>query len=198
MQIDKSIYEPMLRQHERQLTALDKEKTRLIRVIAGAQREVKLLASQRIQCLRAIGITKDLLHLPLSAEEAELCGLPVEKECEIPEGAFTNMALPDAAKKLLTMLGRPATHREMSEGLRKGGVTQGLKHLENSLRSAMARRPDFFVFVKGAGTFGVWQLIEWIDATTEVLTEPIKQDLPRGAAVGSGGLRAVQQAQPSS
>ena len=41
MKIDKTIYEPMLRQAERQLGALDNEKMRLLRVIAGAQRELK-------------------------------------------------------------------------------------------------------------------------------------------------------------
>jgi hypothetical protein len=193
MKIDKSIYEPMLRQAERQLTALDAEKKRLIRVIAGAQRELKLLAAQRGQCVKAVGSVKVLLHLPLSSEEADLCGVPGEKECEILPDAFRDMTLPDAARKLLLMFGRAATNREMTEGLRKGGINQGLKHLENSLRSAMARRPDLFVLIKQKGAFGVWELTEWNDVTAEAVTEPAKQDRP--VAVGRGGLAAVPQAQ---
>jgi len=196
MEIDRTIHEPILRQQERQLTEIDNEKTRLLRVIAGAQRELKLLGTLRTKCVRSIANTKDLLDLPLNAEEAALCAMPVEKECEIPEDVFKDMTIPDAAKNLLTMLGRPATHREMVELLRKGGINRGLKHLENSLRSAMVRRPDLFVFIKDDGNFGVWELMAWINATTEVLTEPIKQDLPRRAAAGRAGLRDVELARP--
>jgi len=198
MKIDKSIYEPMLRQAERQLAALDDEKMRLLRVIAGAQRELKLLATQRVQCVKAVGGVKVLLHLPLSSEEAELCGVPGEKECEIPSDAFRDVTLPDAARKLLLMFGRGATNREMTEGLRKGGINQGLKHLENSLRSAMARRPDLFVLIKQKGAFGVWELTEWSDVMAEAVTEPVRQDQPRLAAVGRVALAAVPQAQSSS
>lgn len=197
MKIDKSIYEPMLRQAERQLTALEDEKNRLIRVIAGAQHELKLLATQRVQCVQAVGSVKVLLHLPLSSEEADLCGVPGEKECEIPPDAFRDLTLPDAARKFLVMFGRGATNREMTEGLRKGGINQGLKHLENSLRSAMARRPDLFVLIKQKGAFGVWELTEWSDVMAEAVTEPVRQDQPRLAVVGAVGLAAVSQSQAS-
>ncbi len=196
MKIDKTIYEPMLRQAERQLGALDNEKMRLLRVIAGAQRELKLLATQRAQCVQAVGSLKVVLHLPLSSEESELCGVRGEKECEIPADAFKDKTLPDAARELLLIFGRAATHREMSEGLRKGGINHGLKHLENSLRSAMARRPDLFLFIKENGAFGVWELTEWSKAMTEAVMEPVRQDQPRLAVVGGVGLGVVP-AQPS-
>jgi len=197
MKIDKSIYEPMLRQAERQLTALDDEKKRLIRVIAGAQRELKLLAKQRVQCIQAVGSVKVVLRLPLSSEEAELCNVPGEKECEIPSDAFKDITLPDAARKFLLMFGRGATIREMADSLRKGGINQGLKHLENSLRSAMARHPEWFVFIKQNGAFGVWELVEWSDVLTEAVTELVRQNQPRLAVVAGVGLATVPQAQPS-
>jgi len=196
MKTDKTIYEPMLRQAERQLGALDNEKMRLLRVIAGAQRELKLLATQRIQHVRAVGSLKVVLHLPLTAEEAELCGVRGEKEVEIPAEAFKDKTLPDAARALLLIFGRAATHREMTEGLRKGGINHGLKHLENSLRSAMTRRPDLFVFINQKGAFGVWELTEWSNAMAEAVTEPVSQDQPRLAVVGRVGLAAVPQARP--
>jgi hypothetical protein len=196
MKIDKTIYEPMLRQAERQLGTLDNEKTRLLRVIAGAQRELKLLAMQRGQCVQAVGSLKVVLHLPLSAEEAELCGVRGEKEVEIPANAFKDKTLPDSARALLLIFGRGATHREMTEGLRKGGINHGLKHLENSLRSAMTRRPDLFVFINQKGAFGVWELTEWSNAMVEAVTEPVRQEQPRLAVVGGVGLAAVPQARP--
>ena len=192
MKIDQTIYEPMLRQAEQQLVTLDEEKIRLLRVIAGAQRELKLLATQRIQCVQAVGSIKVMLRLPLSTEEAEVCAIPGEKDFHIPEGVFKDMTLPDAAKKLLTMLNRPTTHREMVVGLRKGGINQGLKHLDNSLRSAMVRRPDLFVFVKEDGSFGVWQLMEWIDGTTDVVALPVRHE-PLRLAASVGNLAAAQQ-----
>lgn len=172
MKIDRTIYEPMLRQAERQLTELDDEKTRLLRVIASSQRELKLLARQRIQCVRAVGTIKDVLQLPLSVEETELCRLPTEKDVEISENAFKGLTLHDAAKKYLSMANRPATHREVVDALRKGGVTQDIKHLDNSLRSALARRPHLFTFIKDDGNFGSWQLTEWIEGGVENPSTP--------------------------
>jgi hypothetical protein len=192
MKIDQTIYEPMLRQAERQLVTLDEEKIRLLRVIAGAQRELKLLATQRIQCVQAVGSIKVMLRLPLSTEEAEVCAIPGEKDFQIPEDVFKDMTLPDAAKKLLTMLNRPATHREMVVGLKKGGINQELKHLDNSLRSAMVRRPDLFVFVKEDGSFGVWQLMEWIDGTTEAVAPAVSQE-PLRLVASAGNSAAAQQ-----
>jgi hypothetical protein len=172
MNIDRTIYEPMLRQTERQLTELDNEKTRLLRVIASSQRELKLLARQRIQCVRAVGTIKDVLQLPLSVEESELCRMPTEKDVEISEDAFKGLTLHDAARKYLSMANRPTTHREVVDALRKGGVTQDIKHLDNSLRSALARRPHLFTFVKDDGAFGSWQLTEWIEGGVEEPSAP--------------------------
>ena len=186
MKLDSALSEGMLRQAEGQLEALEEEKRRLIRVIAGAQRELKLLASQRNKCVKAISSFKDMLGLPLSPEEAELCGISNQEDLEISNDCFSEMTLVDAAKTFLTMLNRPATHREMFEGLRKGGVNQDLKHLENSLRSAMSRRPETFVFLKEDGRFGVWQLAEWIEGTSEHPVIPPKPE-PLRIAASAGG-----------
>jgi hypothetical protein len=86
--------------------------------------------------------------MPLSVEESELCGLPSEREVEISEGAFKDMTLHDAAKKYLSPANRPVTHREVVEGLRKGGIRQATNHLDNSLRSALSRRPHLSVVPK--------------------------------------------------
>jgi hypothetical protein len=56
--------------------------------------------------------------------------------------------------------------------LRKGGVTQDIKHLDNSLRSALARRPHLFTFIKDDGNFGSWQLTEWIEGGVENPSTP--------------------------
>jgi hypothetical protein len=192
MSIDRRVYEPMLRQTERDLVALDEEKMRLMQDIGRLQRKAKRLDSQRNLLVRARGSVKVMLQMPLTSEEAQLCGVEAESQRSyaIPEDAFKGLTLPEAAKKLLGILGRAATHREMVDGLRKGGVAHELKHLENSLRSAMQRRPDLFVFIKEEGNFGQWELVEWNELPAENLTESIAAERPALVAVPSVPLAA--------
>jgi len=191
MLADKTTYEPMLRQTERDLAALENERVQVRKEIARLQRGLKDLATRRTMWVRAAGSLKQLLELPLSEEETELCGAG-EKESlpEIPQDAFKEMALPEAAKKFLTMLGRPATHSEVVESLRTGGVNSELKHLNNSVRSAMQRRPDLFVFVKQDGSFGEWELAEWSGEMNEVPTQSGIQKPRRLSVVGASELSA--------
>jgi len=148
--------------------------------------------SQRNLLVRTRGSIKVVLQMPLTSEEAQLCGVEAESQrsCAIPEDAFKGLTLPEAAKKLLGILGRAATHREMVDGLRKGGVAHELKHLENSLRSAMQRRPDLFVFIKEEGNFGQWELVEWNELPVENLTESIAAERPALVAGPSVPLAA--------
>jgi hypothetical protein len=192
MLINRRVYEPMLRQTERDLVALDEEKLRLMQDIGRLQRKAKRLESQRNLLVRTRGSIKVVLQMPLTSEEAQLCGVAAESQrsCQIPEDAFKGVTLPEAAKKLLLMLGRAATHREMVDGLRKGGVTRGLKHLNNSLRSAMQRRPDLFVFIKEEGTFGQWELAEWNELSAETPAESVVIDRAPLVAVPSVAVAA--------
>lgn len=163
----------ILRQAEQHLMGIENKRNKLLHEIARARRELRDSAIDRKKAVLMVGSIKSVLGLPLSSEEAELCEVPIEKAsiATIPEDVFKDMTLPEAAKKLLVILGRPATNREMAEGLRKGGVSSELAHLENSLRSAMQRRPDMFVFMKDDGKFGEWHLTEWIEASVELPEE---------------------------
>lgn len=192
MLIDRRVYEPMLRQTERDLVALEEEKMRLMQDISRLQRKGKRLESQRNLLIRTRGSIKVVLQMPLTSEEAQLCGVEAESQrpCAIPDDAFKDLTLPEAAKKLLTILGRAATHREMVDGLLKGGVAHELKHLDNSLRSAMQRRPDLFLFIKESGNFGQWELVEWNELSAETSAEPVVAERAPLVAVPSAPLAA--------
>lgn len=170
---DSRIDNATLRQAEQHLMGIENKRNKLLHEIARARRELRQSAIDRKKAVLMVGSIKSVLELPLSPEESELCEVPIEKatSASIPDDAFRDMTLPEAAKKLLMILGRPAVHREMAEGLRKGGVTSELAHLENSLRSAMQRRPDMFVFMKDEGKFGEWHLTEWIEASVDLPEE---------------------------
>jgi hypothetical protein len=164
MKMDLSIYEMSLRQTERDLGSLDDERTRLRREIASMQGELRGLATKRIEWLQLSGGLKKLLGVPLTEEETKVAGdisVASERLVTIPKNAFQGMGPAEAARKYLLMLGRPATHREVVEGLRKGKVNSEARHLDASLRTAMQRRTDWFVWTKEKGTFGMWELTEW-------------------------------------
>lgn len=96
-------------------------------------------------------------------------------------------------RSLLEILGRPATHRELKDGLRHGGINPELKHLDNSLRTALQRRPEEFVFIKDKGGVGQWELTEWSDVIDEVSNEVVRPE-PRQLSVVGGSDVAVREA----
>ncbi len=195
MEIDKAFYESALRQTERDLAALERERTTIRGEMARMQRELLSLADKRIEWVRAAGSIKTLIGLSLSEEEAALCGTSAEKErlAQIPPDAFKEISLPVAARKYLEILGRPATHRQLKDGLRRGGINPELKHLDNSLRTALQRRPEEFVFLKNKGGVGQWELTEWSDVIDQVPNEAVRPESWRLSVVG-GSAVAVREA----
>jgi hypothetical protein len=84
----------------------------------------------------------------------------------IPSDAFKGMKLVDAATALLLRFGTPSTHREMLEGLRKGGLDAKLANLDSSLRSGMQRSGKFKWFKDGTGTCR-WALPQWVQRSPQ-------------------------------
>lgn len=190
MNTEYQVNENDLRRVEQHLAGVENKRRGFLQTIARARRELKELEVDRKRAILMVGSIKNVLHLTLSEEETELVEVPIEKATspEIAADAFKGKTIPEASRELLRMFDRPATHHEMVEGLRQGGVSNN--HLDNAVRAALQRRTDWFVFVKEKGKFGRWHLVEWNDVLLEIAEEPATARPPRLAAVKSASQTA--------
>lgn len=152
-------YGSHLRDHERNLVQIEKDRERLEDEIVQRQMELRHLANQRTICQQMHAMTKNLMKLPLTEEEKK--HLPKGAARLIPADAFKGMKLAEAAEAFLVWFGEPATHRQVIDGLRDGGLDVQLKNLDNSLRSAMQRCGKFKWFKDTDDTYR-WALLGWI------------------------------------
>jgi hypothetical protein len=74
----------------------------------------------------------------------------------IPSDAFFSLSVPEAAKKYLSIVKRPAGAREIEKALREGGFQTKARHFYANLYTSMARSEDTFVKVDKK-----WGLVEW-------------------------------------
>jgi hypothetical protein len=79
----------------------------------------------------------------------------------VARNAFRYMGPAAAARKLLRKMGHRMTHPEVVEALFRGNVKSRSKYPSDSIRAAMLRRKDWFVWKKEPGHFGYWELVEW-------------------------------------
>jgi hypothetical protein len=152
-------YGSHLRDHERNLVQIEKDRERLEDEIVQRQMELLHLANQKTICLQMHAMTKNLMKLPLTEEEKK--HLPEGAVRLIPADAFKGLKLAEAAEAFLVWFGEPATHRQVIDGLRDGGLDVQLKNLDNSLRSAMQRCGKFKWFRDTDGTYR-WALLQSI------------------------------------
>lgn len=184
MNMDLSIYEMSLRQTERDLGALDDERERIKREIRDKQAELRDLGTKRIEWIQLSGHIKKLLRLELTEEETKLCIEPTvasEPQVAITRSTFKGMSIADAARRYLMMVGRGVRQRELIDTLISGGVKTDAKHLDAAFRNALARRPDWFVFIREKKQLGRWELTEWQNGDFESLqgeVTPAQQSPP--------------------
>lgn len=154
-------YGSYLRDQERDLGQIDKDRDQLEEDILRMQMELLQLADRKVTCLQLHAMTKKAMKLPLTEEEKKYLPEGVAPTVSIPSDVFKGMRLLEAATALLLRFGVPTTHREMLEGLRKGGLDAKLKNLDSSLRSGMQRSGKFKWFKDADGTYR-WALPQWV------------------------------------
>jgi|ERR1041384_8037327 hypothetical protein len=174
-------YGSHLRDHERNLAQIEKDRERLEDEIVQRQIELRQLANQRIICLQMQAMTKNLMKLPLTEEERKY--LPEGAARLIPPDAFKGMKLAEAAEAFLVWFGEPATHRQVIDGLRDGGLDAQWKNLDNSLRSAMQRCGKFKWFKDTDDTYR-WALLGWIHRSPREATVEDPGEKPNLSVVG--------------
>lgn len=161
MNRDLSNYEPALRQQQQDLEEIDQERNRLENEILQMQSHLNRLADRKTRWLQMHVVTKKTLGLPLTDEERKYLPAEVQRVNSIPPDLFKGMTLVEAAEAYLLWRAEPATHREVLDGLRGGGLDSPLKNLDNSLRSAMLRCGKFKWYKDDEGTYR-WALPQWI------------------------------------
>ncbi len=161
MYTDTRNYGPRLREHEQNLAQIEKEREQLQEEIFRKQMELLQLADEEVACLQLHALTKKAAKLPLTEEEQKYLPVGSGRVISIPVDAFRGMKLVEAAEAFLLRFGQPATHKQVLDGLRDGGLDSQLKNLDNSLRSAMQRAGKFKWFKDADGTYH-WALLQWV------------------------------------
>jgi hypothetical protein len=172
MNSDAMNYGSHLRDHERNLAQIEKDREQLEEEILQRQMELLQLGDKKTVCLQLHAMTKKVLRLPLTEEERRHLPEGVAR-VSIPADAFKGMKLVEAAEAFLLRFGEPATHRQVIDGLRDGGLDLQLKNLDNSLRSAMQRSGKFKWFKDADGVYR-WAVLQWIHRSPR---EAAPQDL---------------------
>jgi hypothetical protein len=112
----------------------------------------------------AIGVIEQevLGRAPSDAEGAQppamLNGPPNREtgKTSIPPDAFFSLSVPEAARKYLSMVKRPAGAKEMEQAIREGGFQTVAKNFYANLYTSLVRSKDTFVKVGKK-----WGLVEW-------------------------------------
>ena len=169
MRTDTRNYGPSLREHEQNLAHIEKERGELEDEILNMQMQLLQLADERVTCLQLHALTKKAAKLPLTEDEQKYLATDLARVMSMPADAFRGMKLVEAAEAFLLRFGQPATHRQVLDGLRDGGLDVQLKNLDNSLRSAMQRSGKFKWFKDADGTYR-WALLLWVHRSPRELT----------------------------
>jgi len=189
MNCDTTNYGSHLRDHERTLAQIEKDREQFEEEILQRQMELLQLEGKKIACLQLHAMTKKVLRLPLTDEERRHLPEGVARVISIPADAFKGMKLVEAAEAFLLRFGEPATHRQVIDGLRDGGLDLPLKNLDNSLRSAMQRSGKFKWFKDGEGTYR-WAILQWIQRSPREAVSQDSDQKPNLTVVGGSEAMA--------
>ena len=161
MYTDTRNYGAHLRDHERVLAQIDKEQEELEGEILRGRMRLLHLVDEKETCLQLQALTKKAAKVPLTEDEKKYLPPGSGRVIAIAPDAFKGMNPVEAAEAFLLRFGSPATHRQLIDGVRDGGLDTQLKNLENSLRSAMQRSGKFKWFKDGDEMYR-WALLQWI------------------------------------
>jgi hypothetical protein len=187
MNSDAMNYGSHLRDHERNLAQIEKDREQLEEEILQRQMELVQLADQKAVCQLMRAVTKKLMKLQLTEEEKKYLPEGVARVISIPADAFKGMKLVEASEAFMLRFGQPATHRQVIDGLRDGGLDLELKNLDNSLRSAMQRSGKFKWFKDKDDTYR-WALLGWVHKSPR---EAASEDSEKPNLMVVGGSEAM-------
>jgi hypothetical protein len=95
----------------------------------------------------------------------------------------------EAALKYLRLLKRSQTHPALVKALIKDKVMTEARNPDISFRTAMARHPEWFVWIKEKGKLGRWELTEWQNRDSSSVEGSIGGAAsPKLALVANAGL----------
>jgi hypothetical protein len=98
-----------------------------------------LIASFRAAIsIGALGQTGDV-EIAVPTGSISLSGATPTVAVELPQGALLGMSIPNAIKLLLSAARRKMTTREITTGLKEGGVESTSKFFENTVTTALHR-----------------------------------------------------------
>jgi len=146
---------------EAELAQIDAETTRMTTELAE-------LATRRLMVVKFFNAAREALGevAPTVPESTDVGGDVDDQEdmdglSLVARNAFRGLGPVAAALKHLRTCEKELTHAELVKALEKGNLKSGSKRLSDSVRNALSRRPDLFVWKKEPGKVGRWGLKEW-------------------------------------
>jgi len=175
-------YQDTLLKQQRDLEQIETDRNHFESEILRMQMELVRLQEKKTVWLQWAAVSKKTLKIPLTDEEKKYLPELMARAFVIPADAFKGMGLVEAAEAFLRRNGEPATHRQLLDGLRNGGLESKLRNLDNSVRSAMQRLGKFKWYKDSEGVYR-WALQEWITQLPQAVPEATREK-PNLSVVG--------------
>lgn len=177
-------YGPRLREEQENLAQIEQERQELEAEILRMQMQLLQVADEKETLLHMHALTKKAAKLPLTEDEQKYLPVNSGRVMSLAKDAFRGMKLVEAAEAFLLRFGRPATHRQVIDGVHDGGLDSQLKNLDNSLRSAMQRSGKFKWFKDVDETYR-WALLEWVHRPAREVVSQEQSEKPNLTLVES-------------
>ena len=195
MDSDLSTFELALLRTQRDIADTDDEKTRLEGEIVRMRSEIARLDQRRVGFVNLSNELKKRLghEVPEDARRVSQEEDDDVSVSQVSRNAFKGMAPAQAARKHLLEIGHGMSHATLVKALLRGNVKTGSKHSTDTMRTALHRHKDWFVWKKEKGQRGIWELVEWQTGEGGLGAENTTASRISGLPHGSSTLSLVSQ-----
>jgi len=194
MNSDLSTFELALLRTERDIADEDDEVARLEAEMVRMQSEIAQSGQRRAGFVALRNeLKKRLGHdVPEDAGRASNQDDDVS-DSQVSRNAFKGMAPDHAARKHLLEIGHGMSHTALVKALLRGNVKTGSKNSTDTMRTALHRHKEWFVWKKEKGQRGIWELVEWQTGEDRLGAEDTTASRMSGLPHGSSTLSLVSQ-----
>ena len=194
MDSDLSTFELALLRTQRDIADTDDEKARLEGEIVRMRSEIARLDQRRVGFVNLSNELKKRLGHEVSEDARRISQQDDDVSVsQVPRNAFKGMAPAQAARKYLLEIGHGMSHATLVKALLRGNVKTGSKHSTDTMRTALHRHKEWFVWKKEKGQRGIWELVEWQTGEGGLGAENTTASRISGLPHGSSTLSLVSQ-----
>lgn len=195
MNSDLSTFELALIRTERDIADEDDEVVRLEAEMVRMRSEIAQSGQRRAGFVALRNELKKRLGHDVPEEDARRANNQDDdvSDSQVSRNAFKGMAPAHAAHKHLLEIGHGMSHAALVKALLRGNVKTGSKNSTDTMRTALHRHKEWFVWKKEKGQRGIWELVEWQTGEDRLGAEDTTASRMSGLQHGSSTLSLVSQ-----